>query len=109
VLTPLRDSGATMYVISIGTPSSGVSDDVQYRNRVVDEGTRVTGGTHTQLLAGSALDGRLKLLANVLTHTYLVVYGHPDSLIPPERITIAARRTDVTAFGTPVREQGSRR
>ena len=104
VLAPLRESGATMYVISIGTPASGVSDDVQYRNRVVDEGTRATGGSHTQLLAASALANKLQQLANVLTHSYRVVYAHPDSLIPPQRVTVAARRSDVTAFGTPVRE-----
>lgn len=109
VLTPLRESGATLHVISIGSPAAGVSDDVQYRNRVVDEGTRVTGGTHTRLLASVALAGRLQQLANVLTHTYRVDYGHPDSLIPPQRITVAARRADLTAFGTPVKQQQVRR
>lgn len=109
VLAPLRESGATLHVISLGTPATGVSDDVQYRNRVVDEGTRTTGGTHTQLLAGTALANKLRQLANVLTHSYRVVYAHPDSLIPPQRITVAARRSDVTAFGTPVRDQQARR
>ena len=109
VLTPLRESGATLHVISIGTPATGVSDDVLYRNRVVDEGTRATGGTHTQLLAGTALVNKLQQLANVLTHSYRVVYAHPDSLIAPQRITVAARRSDVTAFGTPVREPRAQR
>jgi hypothetical protein len=104
VLTPLRESGATLHVISLGTPPSGVGDDVQYLNRVVDEGSRTTGGTHTQLLTSTALANRLQQLANVLTHSYRVVYAHPDSLIPPQRVTVAARRSDVTAFGTPVKE-----
>jgi len=104
VLTPLRESGATLHVISLGTPPSGVSDDVQYLNRVVDEGSRTTGGTHTQLLTSTALANKLQQLANVLTHSYRVVYAHPDSLIPPQRVTVAARRSDVTAFGTPVKE-----
>jgi hypothetical protein len=109
VLTPLRESGATLHVISLGTPANGVGDDVLYLNRVVDEGTRTTGGTHTQLLASSALANKLQQLANVLTHSYRVVYGHPDSLIPPQRITIAARRSDVTAFGVPVKEPQAKR
>ena len=62
----------------------GVSDDVRTATVVVDEGTRATGGTNTQLLAGTALAGKLQQLADVLTHTYRVVYAHPDSLIPPE-------------------------
>jgi len=36
-------------------------------------------------------------------------YAHPDSLIPPQRITVAARRSDLTAFGTPVREPQAQR
>lgn len=104
VLAPLRESGATLYVISLGTPASGVTDDVVFRNRVVDEGTRTTGGTHTQLLAATALASKLQQLANVLTHSYRVVYAHPDSLIPPQRVTVAARRSDVTAFGTLIKE-----
>ena len=109
VLAPLRDSGAAMHVISIGVPAAGVSDEVRYRNTVVDEGTRVSGGMHTQLLAGSALPARLQQLANVLTHSYRVTYAHPDSLIPPQRITVAARRADLTAFGSPDRDQQARR
>ena len=109
VLTPLRESGAALHVISIGMPAASTSVDVLDRNRVVDEGTRVTGGTHTQLLTSMALAGRLEQLANVLTHTYRIVYAHPDSLIPPQRITVAARRADLTAFGTPVNDQQARR
>jgi hypothetical protein len=109
VLPPLRESGATLYAISLGTPANGVGDDILYRNKVVDEGTRATGGTHTQLLASSALTNKLQQLANVLTHSYRIVYAHPDSLIPPQRITVAARRSDVTAFGTPVKEPQAKR
>jgi hypothetical protein len=109
VLGPLRDSGAALHVISIGRPLIGVSDDVQYRNIVVDEGTRTTGGTNTQLLAASALAGRLQQLAEVLTHTYRVVYARPDSLIPPQHITVASRRPELTANGTPVKEPQARK
>ena len=109
VLAPLRDSGAALHVISIGLPATGISDDVRDRNRVVDEGPRVSGGTHAQLLAVSALPVKLQQLATVLTSTYLVVYAHPDSLIPPQQVTISARRTGLTALGTLARDQQARR
>jgi hypothetical protein len=108
VLTPLRESGAALHVIALGTPSVGIGDDVTYRNTVVDEGPRISGGTRTQLLAASALPARLLQLANVLTSAYLVTYARPDSLIPPERVTVAARRQDLTAHGTPVRNPQAR-
>jgi hypothetical protein len=109
VLAALRESGAALHVISIGTPAVAVSDEVRFRNVVVDEGPRVSGGTHTQLLAATALSAKLLQLANVLTHSYRVVYAHPDSLIPPQRITVAARRAGLTAFGAPEKDQQAQR
>src|SRR5206468_1781303 len=42
---------------------------------------------------------KLKEVAVELTHQNLVTYAHPDSLIPPERITVAAKRPGLTARG----------
>jgi hypothetical protein len=109
VLEPLRETGAALHVVSIGRPLIGVSDDVRYRNIVVDEGTRTTGGTNTQLLVPSALPARLQQLAEVLTHSYRVFYARPDSLIPPQRVTVASRRPDLTAYGTPAKEPQARK
>ena len=103
VLEPLRDSGAALHVISIGQPNVGISDDERYRNIVVDQGPRLSGGTHTQLLTASALPGRLQQLGNVLTHAYKVTYGHPETLIPPQRVTVTARRAELTAHATPIK------
>jgi hypothetical protein len=104
VLAPLRDSGAALHVVSLGPPAAGISDDVRFRNTVIDEGPRISGGTRSQLLAASALTGKLQQLADLLTHAYRVTYARPERLIPPERITVATRRSDLTAHGTPVRE-----
>jgi hypothetical protein len=104
VLEPLRETGAALHVITLGLPRVSVEDEARFRDRVVDEGPRVTGGTRSQLLAASALPGKLDQLADVLTKTYRVTYGHPDTLIPPDRITVSAKRPDITAHGTPVKE-----
>ena len=79
------------------------------RDMVVAEGPRLSGGLHERLLAGSALTAKLKQLADVMTHQYRVTYGHPDSLIPPERIAVSARRAELTARGTAVRDPQARR
>jgi len=109
VLTALRESGAALHVIAIGQPAVGLSDDVRDRNTVVDQGPRLSGGTQTQLLTSTALPGRLQQLADLLTHAYKVTYGHPDTLIPPERVTVSARRADLTALGTPTKGLQARR
>ena len=110
VLTPIAATGTTFHVISLGLPSSDIrSDDAMNRDMVVAEGPRLSGGLHERLLAGSALTAKLKQLADVMTHQYRVTYGHPDSLIPPDRVAVSARRAELTAHGTAVRDPQARR
>jgi hypothetical protein len=104
VLGPLRDSGAAFHAIAIGRLVDLSTDEARSRNIVLDRGTRETGGRLSQLLTPMALAGQLRQLADELTHQYLVVYAHPDSLIPPERVTVAARKPGMTARGTLVKD-----
>jgi hypothetical protein len=104
VLTPLRESGAVFHAIVLGSPSGDISDDAQNRDFVLAEGPRSTGGTRETLLTGMALASKLQQLANVLTHEYRVVYARPDSLIPPERTTVSAKRPELTARGRVIKE-----
>jgi hypothetical protein len=108
VLDALRDASAPLYAVMFGTPSSSLTDEARNRNIVLDRGMTLTGGNREQLLAPSALGDRLKLLANQLTHQYRVTYARPQSLIPPERITVAAAKPGLVARGTPVKEQQGR-
>jgi len=68
---------------------------------VLDRGVELSGGAREQLLASMALESRLTLLANQLTHQYLVTYSRPESLIPPEKITVAVTKPGLKARGTP--------
>jgi hypothetical protein len=105
VLGPLRDSGAPFYALMIGTPSGDISDEGRSRSIVLDRGPAETGGRRDQLLTGMALTDRLKQLANQLTHQYRVTYARPQSLIPPERVTVSTSRPGLLARGTPVKER----
>jgi hypothetical protein len=98
VLTTLRASGAALHVIVVGRQASDSHD----RSVVISEGPRSTGGQYDTLLTSSALTGRLKRLAAELTHQFRVTYARPQSLIPPERITVSATRPGLTVRGTPV-------
>jgi VWFA-related protein len=108
VLDSLRASGAPLYALMIGTPSSSLSDEARNRNMVLDKGTTDTGGRRDQLLAPSALGDRLTLLARQLLHQYKVTYARPQSLIPPERVTVAAAKPGLSARGTLVKDQRGR-
>jgi len=108
VLEPLRASTAPLYALMLGTPSSSMTDEARNRNMVLDKGTADTGGRRDQLLAPSALGDRLTLLARQLLHQYKVTYARPQSLIPPERVTVAAAKPGLTARGTLAKDQQGR-
>jgi hypothetical protein len=108
VLDPLRASGAAFHAITLGRPSGSLSDEMRNRNQVLDEGPRATGGRREELLTSMALEGKLKLLADELMHQYKVTYARPQSLIPPERVTVAAARPGMTARGTLIKEDTGR-
>ncbi len=104
VLGPLRDTGTAFYAVAIGHPSNSLSDEMRNRAMVLDVGPRETGGSYDQLLTSMALGGRLTQLADQLTHQYRVTYAHPTTLIPPEKVTVAAAKPGLTARGTLIRE-----
>jgi hypothetical protein len=108
VLDPLRASGAAFHVIAIGRSSDILSDEARNRSIVLDQGPRTTGGHREDLLTGMALTATLTQLAAELTHQYRVTYARPQTLIPPERVTVASAKPGLTARGTLVKDQQGR-
>jgi Ca-activated chloride channel homolog len=109
ILDPLKASDAPLYALMIGSPRDGTSTEARSRAIVLDRGPAETGGVREQLLTSMALGGKLKLLADQLTHQYRVTYARPQSLIPPEKVTVAAAKPGLTARGTPVKEKNEPR
>jgi len=104
VLDPLHDSGAAFHVVVLGRPENRSHD----RAVVLDGGTRASGGRYENLLMGTALTGTLKQIARDLTSQYRVTYARPQTLIPPDRVTVGAARPGLTARGTPAPEERER-
>ncbi len=92
---PLLESGAAFHVLVVGRPISGSQD----RMMTLDIGTRETGGRYDTVLAASGLTSRLKQLAEELTHQYKITYARPTTLIPPEKVTVAAAKPGLTVRG----------
>jgi hypothetical protein len=104
VLDPLHDTGAAFHAIVVGPMSSATSDEARNRAIVLDQGTGTTGGRLDHILTSMALRGKLKQVADDLTHQYLVTFARPQSLIPPQRTTVTAAKPGLTARGTLARE-----
>ena len=96
VLKALDSSGAALHVLSVGMPSSSMTDEARNLNRVVADGTQRTGGRRDQVLAVSGIPEALQRVADDLLNQYVVTYGRPDTLIPPEKLQVTASRPGVT-------------
>ena len=96
VLQALERSGATMYALAIGSPADSQNDEMRNRNMVLAEGPDRTGGRREQVLAESGLPGKLRQVAEGLLNQYVVTYGRPETLIPPQRIEVTSTRPGVT-------------
>lgn len=97
VLKELQASGAVLHVLALGTPSTDMSDEMRQRNMVLAEGTVNTGGRREQLLTPMAITQALQKLAGELLNQYVVTYGRPDMLIPPEQIEVRTTKPGLTA------------
>ncbi|HEY5619064.1 MAG TPA: VWA domain-containing protein [Vicinamibacterales bacterium] len=104
VVASVRQAGASLHAIVVGTLDLGTTEERE-RALTLDEGTRTTGGQHVTLLAESAVEQALLKLARELSAQYKVVYGRPESLIPPDKVEVTSARAGVTMRGTPARGQ----
>lgn len=96
VLKALESSGATLHVLAVGTPADSLNDEMRNRSQTIAEGTERTGGRREQLLADMFLPQALPKLADELLNQYVVTYGRPETLIPPEKIRVTVTRPGVT-------------
>lgn len=106
VLEALKASYAALYVVSITdgrSTDAASSEELRNRAIVFDRGPRESGGFREILLSSLGLESALGQLADQLTHQVKVVYARPQALIPPEKITVEAKRAGLEARGTPVR------
>lgn len=104
VIAAVKNAEAALHAVVVGTlPVSSTAE--RERAIVLDAGTRETGGQHVTLLADSAVEQALQRLARELSSQYKVVYGRPESLIPPETIEVESTRAGISMRGTPARGQ----
>jgi len=104
VIEALTAAGAGLHGLVVGHLGLDTTEERE-RAMVFDLGTRRTGGQYVTLLTESAVEPALRKLARELSSQYKVVYGRPESLIPPDKIEVAAARKGVTMRGTPARGQ----
>ena len=92
----LRNANATLWAIDLSSPAGqGRSDEARNRNIVLGDVTRKSGGAQDSLLDRMIIEKRFGDLAARLLSQYAVTYSRPESLIPPSKLDVAAKREDV--------------
>jgi VWFA-related protein len=96
VLDDLYKSGAALHVLAVGSPAAISSDEIRNKNLVIAQGTEATGGRRDQLLSELAIPETLNKLADELLNQYVITYGRPDALVPPEKVQVSVKKPGVT-------------
>jgi len=107
VIDALTRAGVGLHALTVGTFSVTDDDAVRNREQVLAEAPGATGGQRVLLLTPSAVPAALDRLAAELKGQYKVVYGRPESLIPPEKTEVSASRAGITVRAMPARGQKS--
>ena len=107
VMQEVRRAAVAVHAITVGNFNSTDDEELRNRARLLAEGTRASGGQRVNLLTPISVQQALDRLARELSSQYKVVYGHPESLIPPTRFEVSARRPGITMRGAPARGTGT--
>ena len=99
VVRAIEDSGATLHAIVLTSGGASLATSAHYRDMVLDQGTKRTGGERHDLLQGQRLVETLQAVAAELVHQYEVIYARPDMLIPPDRIEVEVTGEALVARG----------
>jgi VWFA-related protein len=105
VTDAMKMASAPLHAITVGSFHITGDNATRERAYVLDTGTRESGGQRVTLLSPMGLNSALDKLARELSSQYKVVYGRPQSLIPPEKLEITSARRGVTVRGAPMRGQ----
>jgi VWFA-related protein len=107
VMQEVKRAGVAIHAVTVGNFNSTDHEELRNRGRVLSEGTRVSGGQRINLLTPISVQQALDRLARELSSQYKVVYAHPESLIPPTKFEVTARRPGITMRGAPARGTGT--
>ena len=90
----LKQAGATLWTVVVQARASSLPNTPEARERaaVIGDGTVESGGLNFPILSPQTIPQALARIQALFTARHRITYGRPDTLIPPERLEITARR-----------------
>ena len=101
VLNQLRQSGATMHVVTIAgnlgsSSSAGSLGDESNREQVLGDGAKQSGGRRVEVAATIAVPKALQQIAGDLSAQYIIQYTLPDGVKLDRRLNVSVKRRSVS-------------
>jgi VWFA-related protein len=103
VVNTLVKGRVALHMVTIGPFYHDEEHGTRERSFLLDAGPRESGGQRISLLSAHGLDGAMEKLAKELRSQYKVVYSRPESLIPPDKVTVSAGKPGLTVRGSEAR------
>jgi VWFA-related protein len=103
IVNTLVKNRVALHIVTIGPFYHDEEHGTRERSFLLDTGPRESGGQRISLLSAHGLDGAMEKLAKELRSQYKVVYSRPESLIPPDKVTVSAGKPGVTVRGAEAR------
>jgi VWFA-related protein len=103
VVAALERVDVALHAVTIGQFSYSEDHGIRERLFLLSDGTAKSGGQQITLLSPHGLDPALQRLARELSSQYKVIYGRPQSLIPPERTEVTSAKPGLKMRGAPAR------
>ncbi len=103
VVAALDRVDAALHIVGIGQFIHSEEHGIRERSFLLNDGPAKSGGQYITLLSPHGLDPAMQRLARELSSQYKVIYGRPQSLIPPERTEVSSAKAGVTMRGAPAR------
>jgi hypothetical protein len=103
VVAALDRVDAALHLVGIGQFVYSEEHGIRERSFLLSNGPTKSGGQQITLLSPHGLDPAMQRLARELSSQYKVIYGRPQSLIPPERTEVSSAKPGITMRGAPAR------
>ena len=103
IVNTLVKNHVALHMVTIGPFYHDEEHGTRERSFLLDAGPRESGGQRISLLSAHGLDGAMDKLAKELRAQYKVVYSRPESLMPPDKVTVTAGKSGLTVRGTEAR------
>jgi hypothetical protein len=96
VADALRSAGASLWIVTLQRGAVPMdSSGARERASVLGDVSRDSGGMNKVVLSAQGIELGFNTVTALLTSRYLVTYGRPDSLIPPDKVEVTSRRKDL--------------